>query len=448
MIDVDRLIDPRTGILTSTQAQPPSADDPSFWRSHGATVAHTERFAAWRADGFGFGASLGDLDAARGAAIGEAVERYCGNAVPGHLPFCSWEDHALRGEDALDPQTLALYAPEQYQLPGFPFTPFTRDLPVRWARGRDMQTGAAVWVPASLVYLDARASNRPGERSTHSLMYSGIATGQDRASAETGAIDELIERDATTVWWASGASTHELDDGGVIRGMLGKSGLDVRLLDIPTDLPGRVVAAVIEDGDPEQDGLLAFGTACRSDPSSAARKAVMEALGLRRITRQLLDPGSEVWRAVQADAIEAHVFLPYRADRSYRDAIPEDFSTLTDLPPVAQLYLDPRMAGAVLPRLRPARRLALGSLAPITGDRVAMLATRGVRTVSVDVTTEDVRSCGLVVIRVVAAGLVGNGPPAFPLRGSDRYLHVPRALGWDAQPISTAELSRLPLPLA
>jgi len=448
MIDADRLIDPRTGILTSTNAQPPSVGDPSFWRSHGATVAHTERFAAWRADGFGFGASLGDLDAARGAAIGEAVERYCGNAVPADLPYCSWDDHALRGEDALDPQTLALYTPEQYQLPGFPFTPFTRDLPVRWARGRDVRTGGEVWVPASLVYLETRASNRPGERSTHSLMYSGIAAGQDRVSAETGAIDELIERDATTVWWASGASSHELDDGGVVRGMLGKTGLDVRLLNIPTDLPGRVVAAVIEDGDPERDGLFAFGSACRSDPTSAARKAVMEALGLHRITRQLLDPESEVWRAMRADAIEAHVFLPYRADRSYRDAVPEDFSTLSDLPSIAQLYLDPRMASAALPRLRPDRRHDLGALAPITGDRVAMLTDRGVRMVSVDVTTEDIRSCGLVVVRVVAAGLVGNGPPAFPLRGSDRYVDVPRALGWDRQPSSAAELTHLPLPLA
>jgi len=447
VIDIDRLVDSRTGILTSTQAQAPQRDDPTFWRSHGASVAHTERFASWRADGFGFGASLGDLEAARGAAIGEAVERYCGNAVPDDLAIHRWVDLDRRGEDALDPRSLALYSPEQYAMPGFPFAVFERELPVRWAVGRDLHTGADVWVPASLVYLDTHASRASGERPVHSLMYSGIAAGPDRARAEDGAIDELIERDATAVWWASGASTCALDDGGAILGMLGAHDLGIRLLDIPTDLPGAVVAAVIEDGDPAQDGLLAFGSACRPDPVAAARKAVMEALGLRRITRQLLDPESDVWRAVDADAIEAHVFLPHRADRRYRDDVPDDFRTLTDLPPIAQLYLDQRMAAAILPRLRPSRRRALEEGAP-PSDRVAALAAQGVRTISVDVTTDDVRACGLVVVRVIAAGLVGNGPPAFPLRGSRRYVDVPHALEWDRRPASISDLYPYPLPLA
>lgn len=448
MIDIDRLVDPRTGILTSTQAQTPHPDDPTFWRSHGASVAHTERFAPWRADGFGFGASLGDLEAARGAAIGEAVERYCGNAVPDDLPVHRWGDLDRRGEDALDPRRLALYSPQQYALPGFPFAVFDHELPVRWTLGQDLHTGADVWVPASLVYLDTSASRAAGERPVHSLMYSGIAAGADRASAENGAIDELMERDATAVWWASGASTCELDDGGAILGMLGAHDLGIRLLDIPTDLPGAVVAAVIEDGDPERDGLLAFGSACRADPVEAARKAVMEALGLRRITRQLLDPRSDVWQAMDADAIESHVFLSYRADRRYRDDVPDDFRTLTDLPPIAQLYLDQRMAAAILPRLRPTQSRALQDAETISADRVAALAARGVRTISVDVTTDDVRACGLVVVRVIAAGLVGNGPPAFPLRGSRRYLDVPRELGWDRRPASVSELYPYPLPLA
>jgi ribosomal protein S12 methylthiotransferase accessory factor len=448
VIDLDRLIDPRTGIITASEAQPSSAGDPRFWRSHGATVAHTERFAPWRADGFGFGASFGNLEAARGAALGEAAERYCGNAVPAGLPFLSWNDLAARGDDALDPTTLALYATWQYELAGFPFTHFTRDLPVSWVLGRDLSTNEPVWAPASLVYLDGAAARRPDERPTHSLMYSGIAAGTDREHAEAGALDELIERDATTIWWASGSSTVELDDESAVAGMMGANDLDIRLLQIPTDLPGHVIAAVIEDGDPTRDGLLAFGSACRTDPVAAARKAVMEALGLRRVTRQLLDPQSDVWRAVNTDTIDAHVFLPHRADRRYSDDIPDDFRTLADLPSIAQLYLDQRMATAVLPRLRPTERQPLTALNPIAGDRIAELVARGIRVVSIDVTTDDIRACGLTVVRVIAAGLIGNGPPAFPLRGSDRYVDVPRTLGWNRQPASTRDLYPFPLPLA
>jgi len=449
------LIDPRTGLLTRVAPQPRDPRMPSAWRGHGATVSRIDRVLNWRADGFGFGAALSAAERARHAAIGEAVERYCGNAVPPGLVVASHAELSARGIDAVDPRTVALYAAEQYRLPGFPFTPVDEHTRLGWASGTDLVTGGEVLVPAAEVYLNYDGTGH-GEPPIHSLSYSGIATGPTRQLAEQSALEEIFERDACTIWWASGASTVELDDGGRISGAIGRPGLGtdltIRLLRIPTDLPAPVVAAFIED-DGDGGPFVAFGSACRSSVEDAATKALMEALGLLQLSYQLADQDSDVWAAVGRDDIEAHVFLPYRADRRYADDIVAEYRQLTDLPAIAQLYQDPRMQGPPLDRLRPRDTVPLTAVAaPPSGEArpyyLRRLAERGFRAVAVDVTTDDVRRAGLTVVRVVVPGLVGNAPPAFPLRGSDRYYTVPAALGWDRVPLRFDDLITQPIPLA
>lgn len=111
------------------------------------------------------------------------------------------------------------------------------------------------------------------------------------------------------------------------------------------------------------------------------------------------------------------------------------------------------MNGAPLDRLRPEHSKPFAGLRRVAdadpaGQYVRALADHGIRTVSVDVTTEDVRSAGYTVVRVLAAGLVGNAPPAFPLRGSRRFYSVPAQLGWERVPADSSELISHPIPLA
>ncbi|GAA1829430.1 hypothetical protein GCM10009836_04130 [Pseudonocardia ailaonensis] len=419
--------------------------------SYGALVGRTDRFAAWRADATGFGASLGDEYTARAAAIGEAVERYCGNAVPDVLHHSSYDELVRAGRAALDPAALALYSARQHALAGFPFVPFTRDLRVGWVPGTDLHGGGQVWVPASLAYLDYVHGARAAEPPTHSPMYSGIAAGTDRARAERSALEELLERDATGIWWASGAPAAGLDDGGRVTGALGRPAGDVplrvHLTAVPSAFDVPVVAALVE----QEGGYLGFGTACRADPAAAGSKALVEALGLLRHARDLADPGSLAWAAVASGTIEAHAYLPFRADRRHLDDAGPHYRALTDLPAVAQLYLDPRMQGAPLDRLRPAATRSVEDLPVVPDPRaeyLRRLAAAGVRVVSVDLTTPDVAAAGWCVVRVVAAGLVGNGPPAFPLRGSARLYEVPARLGWPDPPRDEDDLVAHPLPLA
>ncbi|WP_436535813.1 YcaO-like family protein [Actinoplanes sp. HUAS TT8] len=430
------LIDPRLGLITAVRRQPRQPGVPPGWVGYGAHVAATDRYAAYTADRYGFGASLGDPDRAWRAAVGEAVERYCGNIVPDGLPISSYRE---LGEPAVDPATLALYSPQQYATAGFPFVPFDHDLRVAWVRGTDLQTGGDVLVPASLAYLNYYTGPRRTEPPTNALSYAGIATGTDRSHAERFALEEIFERDATTLWWAGEEPAPLVTDAGDLIARLDDpdaADRTVRIRSIPSAFGVPVVTAFLTD---HREQVIAFGSACRADPREAATKALVEAIGLYAVTRKLLDPDSDVWHAVREGVLAGHVFRPYRADRSYRDAFRPDLRDLVDLPAIAQLYLDPRMQGEPLDRLRAEHpATTFDRIAAVPADRarevyLSRLAAAGLRAVSVDLTTRDVAAAGLRVVRVLVPGLYGNSPPAFPLLGGDRLPAGP---------------SRPPIPLA
>jgi ribosomal protein S12 methylthiotransferase accessory factor len=483
----DLLVDPRLGLITSLTRHDRRPGMPPAWIGYGASVARTTAYAPWETDRYGFGAALGDPDRARRAALGEAVERYCGNIVPDELRTASFNELTSAGLDAVDPEDLALYSPRQHATPGFPFVPFTRDLRVAWTGGRDMRTGAEVLVPASLAYLNYFRGAHADEPATNALSFAGIATGEDRGHAERFALEELFERDASTIWWMTGASAPVVADGDKVIGLLDDPDADqriVRLLALPSPFGVPVMAVFIED---HRLRMIAFGSACRADAEEASTKALVEAYGLLGLTMQLADPGSDVWRARDDGSIGSHVFRPFRAERDYASVIRPDFRDLTDLPAVAQLYLDPQMQGEPLDRLRaddPVIRLAdIPAAAPRNAapynnaapdhnagpDRneapngnagpnhnagpngntgpehsglrdcyVSRLYQAGLRAVSVDLTTPDVRAAGLCVVRVIVPGLYGNAAAAFPYLGGARlYQHV----GED-------DLVRHPIPLA
>lgn len=444
------LVDRRCGLVT--HVTPYRRDGgPLGWCGATAHVADVSRALPWRTDRHGFGASLGDPARARAAAIGEAVERYCGNAVPDGLVDESYAGLVAAGRRAVDPAQLALHSARQYGRPGFPFVPFTADLAVEWTAGVDLRDGGTTLVPASLVWLDYHTGRRRSRPATNALQYAGIAAGPCADAARRTAVEELLERDTTALWWASGAPAVEITGMDDLRRRLADPEADtreVRLLLLPCEFGVPVVAAFIED---HARDVVAFGTACRADVRAAAEKALVEAVAVLAITLDLDDPDGPVWAAVDAGRVPATLYRPHRRDRSYRSAFAHDLRDLVDLPPVAQLYLDPTVQEEGLQRLRrPAGQVAADEVAPLPGgalsDYVQRLAGAGRRPVAVDVTTPDVRRAGMHVARVVVPGLYNNSPAAFPLVGGARLYEVPVRLGW-AQPFGEDDVPALPVPL-
>lgn len=447
--DYDALVDPFCGLVRELVRNAADLDQPDAYVSYTAVVSDMRQHGAWPNDPVALGTTFADEQGARRAALGEAVERYCGNFVPAGLPRASYADWCRRGEPALDPATLVLYSARQHASPGFPFVPFERDLPVLWTRGVELPDERPVWVPAALVYLNYNGGPRRAEPRTNFLNYAGIACGVSAADARERALLELIERDAVTIWWQSGAACEGLswDDNDELHARLAgprRGDFDYRLVRLPSPFGVPVVGALLTD---RRDRLVAFGTAARAQAGAAATKALLEAVHVRVYSVGLLNPDGSIWKAIHAGLLNAAVYRPHRNDRRYLDDYRADFGDVVDLGTHAQLYLDERLHPLLQRILEPRASSALADVASApAGGCVPALRAAGLVPVAVDLTTPDVRACGLHVARVLVPGLYPNAPAAFPYLGGQRLYEEPFRSGWRNAPLREEDVLLAPLP--
>jgi len=451
----EQLVDSRLGLITRVTCQSAPSGTLRSCVTCTAHVSATRCFSSWSADPETSGAAFDDQDAAQRAAIGEAVERYCGNAVPESLMVTSFTKLVASGRRAIDPIELALYSDRQYRTPGFPFVPLTRDLDVAWVSGRDLADGTATLVPASLVYLNYHRAGHVGRPATNVQAFAGIAAGRTVAAATRAALEELLERDAVTMWWASGAPAAriELPPGSRLGHLLADpdgADLDVTVLQIPSSFGVPVLGAYLVDA---QRRVVALGTACRSSSAAAALKALTEAVVTYRLNLDLLDPYCAFWEAVAAGRIDPAPYRPFRTDRRYRDSFRADWRDVHDLSMHLQIYLDPRMQDEHLHRLcAPPATTSLLDLPDIGSDPPSVyldvLLAQGLRPVAVDLTTRDVAAAGLRVVRVVVPGLYASAPAAFPMLGGRRLYREPVERGWLSRPLTEDTVVRAPTPFA
>jgi ribosomal protein S12 methylthiotransferase accessory factor len=305
--------------------------------------------------------------AAHLSAFGEAIERYsAARYQESELRVASF---AELGDEAFDPRRLGLYAEEQYRRPGFPFARFSPDTPLRWTRGRWLDDGAPVWVPAFAAYFDFQA---PAGEYLCEVSSNGLAAGSDDDDAALRALYELVERDNFLLTWLCRLPARRLElDASVDPGVhevvrqLAEQALAVELYLLD---PGVAIPTVLCLG--LGDGVRWPGTiaslATHPDPAQAAAKAVLE---------------------------QAHV-APYLAGlmRSHRiPSTPEEVRTLEDH---ALYYVPPARRSAFDFLGRQAAAEPVGRLArleePLHASCVERLAAAGVRVAVVDVTSPDV----------------------------------------------------------
>lgn len=456
-VGVDRLIGDRFGPIRGIVDFRMHRRLPASLVSVGADLANSLDPEGWYADRAAVGSAFDDREAARMAAVGEAVERYCGNHVPPGLRRASWRELAAEGTAALDPDELVLHSARQYATPGCPVVPFTRDLPVRWVPGQDMVGGEPTLLPAPLVYCNYYWGARGRtEARTNGVVYAGIAAGPDRAWAEGSALEELVERDATAIWWHSGSPATGIDVSAspvVQRAMVAGDGGDTvryHVFLIPSASAAPVVGCLLEDTDLR---IIGAGFACRWDTTTAVRKALAEAVGTWFWSVGVLEPDGAIWAAIRAGALDAKAYKPHRADRRYLDDVRPDFRDVIDLGGQMQVYLDPRMHTHAERMLAPPRTVPLADLpasdAPPERRRDLHLAdvlARGFRAYSADVTTDDVRPTGLRAVRVIVPGLYTNAPAALPYLGGTRLYTEPATRGWLPAPIDEDDLVVAPIP--
>jgi ribosomal protein S12 methylthiotransferase accessory factor len=451
----DVLVDARTGLITSLKEFSHNPAIPARLTTVVARVADTTRLAPWAVNSICGGSRLeASVEDVTGSAIGEALERYCGNWIEGdRLTRTTYDSLRRDGHAALDPAAAVLYSDRQYESRGFPFVRFDRDLPVLWIEGWSQTRHAPAWVPASFVYVSWFSGPYHSEPPTNYPFYSGIACGQSWDDAVRSGLEEVIERDATMIWWANLPElpalrpTARLD--AFWEGAPWAHGQRGWLIPLDNSFGVPVVAGIVEH---TAEQLLTTGFAARPDPMDAALKAWSEALTSQETALDLLDPDG-VYRRGQRSGVKGSGFIkPWRADRRYLDSFRADFRDVGDLESQAQVYLDPDAVARASRLLDRPRERGLTSIPALPDGSIGtyqhVLEQRGFEIFVVDVTTADVAATGMKVVRVIVPGLVPNFPAAFPFLGRRRIQDEAVALGWREAPLAEGALNQFPLPHA
>lgn len=456
--DSEALVDERTGVVLrfrATQHHPSIPTALQTVQADAANMTMVER-RPWQNDLLSGGSVFGDETAAQQAALGEAIERYCGNYV-GTLPMiqASYRDVMATGERALDPEQLVLFSDRQYADPDFPFVRFTHDLPVRWVQGHSLTRDEPVWLPASWVYINWHVGDYADEPVTHFHQYAGVQAGPSLDFAIASGIEEVIERDAMMTWWMNGHALPALQLPPALTNLWHERPAteDQRawMIYIENEFDVPVMAGVVEH---IQEQLINIGFAARPDPIWAAQKAWAEALILQDGSRDLNLPDDECATRELLDmhAGEGSYLKPWRADRRYLDSYRSDFHDVVQLLAQQQVCLDPRAREVFGPWVDVPSTRAL-EMVPHLPDRSVTtyrqrVEQRGYEIFVADITTPDIALCGLHVVRVMIPGLVPNFPAAFPALGRQRIQQHAVQLGWRTTPLDEDDLNYFPLPYA
>ncbi|WP_436760454.1 YcaO-like family protein [Streptosporangium sp. V21-05] len=377
------LVDPRTGIVREITELRIDDDDPRFVH-YLSEACSTEAMGFLKNFGNNGGAAT-DRRRALAKAIGEAVERYCSACF-------SYDDLLVSAYDDLDnpatpPGTYALYRPEQYAIPGFPWRPFTSATRVAWTRGRSLVTGEEILLPASFVYVPYHYR---AETPIAQPISTGLACGSSVQEATVSALCEVVERDAFTLMWQGRLSRPRIrldrlpDSLTDLVRRFEEVGLTVHMVDIGTDV-GCPSIMTIAEGFTRTSPALAFAAASHPDAEVACRKSLEELAHTRKFSVQVMDYLPPVPVDVESghpavDGQRAHLryYCPQESKEYARFSW--DSSQETDLD------------------LSGDRDLSLRAL-------VAGVAATGEDVIACDLTTPDVAELGLSVVRVVVPGL-------------------------------------------
>jgi ribosomal protein S12 methylthiotransferase accessory factor len=413
----DLLVDPRVGVVQRIEEGPIDNDDPQFFHyySRSCDTAAFGSASNFRENG---GVSTSRY-VAIAKALGEAVERYCAAIYDlKDLPLARYRDLSLK---AVHPSCMTVYREDQFRQSGFPWAPFTEDSLVRWTEGVSLHSGEHVLLPAAAVYLPFDYSKSPGTAPILQPISTGLACGASFEDAAVSGLSEAFERDAFAIMWQARMCMPRMLVASLPRSATDvvrrfeTAGIDVELVNISSDFG---VSTILSFALTRTTASPALAVAAATDlsPERAVIKSLEELAHTRKYSKRLqLDMAPLDIRAddghpnVRGNQDHLRFYWPQFAKTfaEFAWSSPEtcDFETLSDLS-TGQPQKDLRVL-------------------------VERAAAAGLDPIACDVTTSDIRSLGLRVVRVVVPGLhplcMGHGNRALATR---RLYEVPQKLGF------------------
>ncbi|MEI9421197.1 YcaO-like family protein [Mesorhizobium sp. Cs1299R1N1] len=214
----------------------------------------------------------------------EADETYFAQIIPEARILRSYAN-AIEGR-VVEPPDVLLFSEEQYdrreagnrQSRNMVPARWDRSAPEDWILSDDKLGTEQAWVPAGLCFLGYDPGGE--ESSLPAADSNGLALGINPEDAAMSALLELIERDATSIWWHNrlvlpriDPKSRASDTVSSYEDWLRHQGRELRLLRLTLDLAVPVVAAISSDS---SGRCPAMGFAAGASWSAAATRAVGE----------------------------------------------------------------------------------------------------------------------------------------------------------------------------
>lgn len=410
------LLDPKVGIVTGVSEHPLEVDSPRFFRFNGS-AANTEAFGEYRNFAIGGGAAT-TRELALAKTVGECVERYCAAIYDKQqFPLCSYKEAPFA---CVHPGRFALYRADQYSHPEFDFDEFTEDAPVRWVQAANLATGAQEAVPASMVFVPYFFYENGDETPIVQPISSGLSCHCSFEEAVVGGICEVIERDNFMITWQAKLSRRKIrkqslsaKNRDLIR-RFEEVGYDIHLMDISNETTITGILAVATHTKTDFVPLVVAASVALS-PEEAVKKALEELAHTERYAYQIKNELPRLAPHPEYDNVLGQVHhvnfwvnpgVSEHAAFLYGSEETMDFADLVDH--------SQETAAEEMTRL------------------VSLIKNSGYEVLVTDITSSDIRSLGMTVIRAIIPGYhpLFMGYHKRPL-GSERLWTIPQKLGFE-----------------
>ncbi|MBA4098342.1 MAG: hypothetical protein C0484_16450 [Rhodospirillum sp.] len=272
---------------------------------------------------------------------------------------------------------------------------------IDWSEAICLNDGVPAWIPSQLCYGQyAQRTHAPSNWRSDS---NGCAAGATLEAARLAALLELIERDATGIWWYGRCLRPGLDPARLGQPALHaaiearvQGGQTVHLLDLTHDLRVPVVAAILFQG----EQLLGLGFGCKLTLVAAAVSAYLE----------LCQMELSIALAGQRASAEDKQLLRW----------------MKGITPSSHPFLTPAGSSTTV------------AGQPKFDDVVRRLRSLGLHTYAIDLQRAYI---GIPAVRLFVPALCH-----FKARlGHRRLVDVPKKLGWKPEDFDAADLNPMPL---
>jgi YcaO-like protein with predicted kinase domain len=241
-----------------------------------------------------------DLDAARASGIMESIEQWHAERIERPLRLARLAEIENRVDVYRLPRSSEGHPSHERLL---------------WIEGWDVTTGSPVWVPHEMVHLDLTIP-LPSGSGHFPIGSNGLASGNDLVEALAHAIFEVVERDATTLFyqlswerqWERRIDPESVADHGcatLLEAFL-RAAVDVAIWDATSDVgvPTYLCSILDHDPDPFHPVGVARGAGCHPCPAVALSRALTEAAQSRltRIVGTRDDIQREEFEALRKDS--------------------------------------------------------------------------------------------------------------------------------------------------